>query len=257
MKVTLTLLIAVLCVYLPLTTFAGDIKQDLVLYLPLDEGTGNTIKDASGSGNDGERHNAKWVDGKSGKAIECGGEDIWATVKDAPKLNFKAGESLTLACWTKMTGAWSGQGNIVAKYKIGGGTTPFYGMFVYTGDKIHTYTRDAGSTLVELWSKDSINDKEWHHIALVRDAGKKVSLYVDGELNESKPDNTGDLTNAEAIAIGRHTTSQYYTGIVDEVMLWRRPLNDTEIVTIVKSGIQTTVDIQGKLSTTWGRIKNY
>ena len=256
MKVILTvLLITFWCAYLPFVVFAGDIKQDLVLYLPLDEGTGNTLKDDSASSNDGERHNAQWVDGYSGKALEFGGEDIWATVKDSPSLNFKADESLTLACWTKMTGPWSGQGNIVAKYQIGGGTTPFYGMFVYTDDKIHTYTRDAGGTLVDLWSQDTINDDKWHHVVLVRDAGKKVSLYVDGELNESKPDNTGDLTNAEALAIGRHTTNQYYTGIVDEVMLWRRALSDAEIMTVVTSGVQSAVDTQGKLATTWAEIK--
>jgi len=256
MKVILTLLLlSVWCAFLPFTAFAVDIKQDLVLYLPLDEGAGDTLKDASGSGNDGERHNAEWVKGQTGKALELGGQDIWATVKDAPNLNFKAGESLTLACWTKMTGPWSGQGNIVAKYRIGGGTTPFYGMFVFTDDKIHTYTRDAGGTLVDLWSKETINDNKWHHLALIRDAGKTVSLYVDGELNESKPDTTGDLTNPEPLAIGRHTSNQYYTGIVDEVMLWRRTLSDAEIMTVVKHGVQTAVDTRGKLTTTWSELK--
>jgi len=40
----------------------------------LDEGKGDTAKDSSGSGNDGTlANNPKWVEGKSGKALEFNG----------------------------------------------------------------------------------------------------------------------------------------------------------------------------------------
>ena len=39
------------------------------------EGKGGTAADASGNGNDGEIHGAKWVDGKFGKALEFNGTD--------------------------------------------------------------------------------------------------------------------------------------------------------------------------------------
>jgi hypothetical protein len=231
---------------------AANLRDKLVLYLPMDEGKGDAIADMSDSKFKGAAHNAKWVDGKIGKALEFGGQDIWATVPDAPELNFKQGESFTLACWTMMTGAWSGQGNIVAKYKIGGGTGPFYGMFVFTGDKIHTYTR--GGPNVELWSKASINDKKWHHLALVRDAGKTVTLYVDGQKDDAKDDTSGDLTNVETFSMGRHTTDQFYAGVVDEVALWRRALSQAEVQSVLQGGF-LAVEPHGRAATTWAALK--
>jgi hypothetical protein len=240
---------------LPVTHVWADLAGDLVLALSFEEGAGDMSDDLSGNGNNAEVHNAQWVDGRIGTALQFGGEDIWVTVPDSPMLNFGEGESFTLACWTKALGAGNGQGNFVAKYAIGAGTDPFYGMFLGPDHlKVHTYLRDQGKAhLVDLWSGDTIADDEWHHVALVRDAGNEVSLYVDGELNESKDDPTGDLTNTHPLAMGRHTTAEFYEGIVDEVALWRRVLSEAEIRESM--GGVAAVTPSGKLAATWADIK--
>ena len=247
---------ATLFLLLSVTYAQAQLNRDLVLHLNFDEMDGDTISDLSGNGNEAEVHNADWVDGNTGKALQFGGQDIWATVPDAPNLNFAEGESLTLACWTKVLGNGNKQGNFVAKYAIGGGTTPFYGMFLGPShSRVHTYVRDQGGTLAELWSVDTIVDDEWHHVALVRDAADgEVHLYVDGELNESGNDPTNDLTNSEPISMGRHTGDEFYEGMVDEVMLWRRALGAEEVLASM-GGISMVVSPSDKLAYTWARIK--
>ena len=238
---------------------AASLKDDMVVYLKMDEGQGLVTKDESGNGNDGEVHNAEWTDGVYEKGLKVGGMDIWVSVPDDPTLNFAEGESLTLAIWTKRTGPRSGcQGEIVAKYNIPDARVEFYGFFTdtdgTTDDKIRTYTRDAGS-MVNLWSKETINDEKWHHVALVRDANSKVlKLYVDGDLNDEAADTTKDLTNPDSLVMGRHYINCIYDGIVDELMLWRRALSGAEIQQAMK-GI-TAVDPGQKLSISWGELKS-
>ena len=237
---------------------AASLTDDLVVYLEMDEGKGDVAKDISGEGNDAELHNPEWVDGVYGKGLKFGGLDIWASIPDDPTLNFADGESFTLAIWTKVTDdLLNKKGSMVSKYQLVGGRQEFYGIFVEeVGYRVQTYCRDA--VLVQnLYSKNAINDEEWHHAALVRDAGSKIQLYVDGELEESEVDNTGDLTNPDPLVMGRHYVDLYYNGgIVDELLLWRRALSQAEIQQAMEGDTLTAVDSGQKLSISWGELKS-
>jgi hypothetical protein len=229
--------------------------EGLVVYLSFDDGSDKVIKDLSGVGHDGENHGAKSVEGKFGKALQFGGVDTWVTVEDAPDLNFGAEDSLTAMVWAKIIGAPTGQGNLLAKYAVGAGTTPFYGMFHNVSNQVHAYIRDNASKLTEQWSKSIINDDKWHHIALVRDTSKKKAyLYVDGNLESEKDDVAEDLTNNFPLAIGRHT-GEFLVGIVDEAMLFRRALSENEIKVAMTPKNLLAVSSNGKLATKWGDIK--
>jgi len=250
------ILISLLITVLSAALGYSKIPEGLVLYLSFDEGSGKVIKDLSDNGNDGENHGAKWVEGKYGKALEYSGVDSWITVPDTPALNFGPKDSLTAHCWGKITGPPSGQGNLLAKYAVGAGTTPFYGMFHNANNKLHAYIRDAGGTAVEPWSKDVINDDKWHHFALVRDAEKKkVYLYVDGNKDFEGPDTTSDLSNNVPLAIGRHT-GEFLRGMVDEVMVWRKALSEEEVKKSMEPADKLfAVYPLTKLAATWGSIK--
>jgi len=254
-KVLFLLISAICFIYLVSipSVYAMAKIEGLVLYLSFDVDD-KVIEDLSGNGHDGENHGAKSVEGKYGNALEFNGVTTWVTVEDAPDLNFAKGESLTAMCWGKILGAPSGQGNLLAKYAVGAGTTPFYGMFHNANNKLHAYIRDNNSTLVEPWSKDIINDDNWHHFALVRDAGKKVFLYVDGKLDFEGGDTTGDLTNNVPLAIGRHT-GEWLVGDVDEAMVFRRALSENEINQAMDPKNLMAVSSSGKLATKWGNLK--
>jgi hypothetical protein len=259
---------SVLCIYLELFITSvclfilsvaasyASVPEGLVLYLSFDDDSDNVIEDLSGNGNDGENHGATLVEGMHGMALEYSGMDTWITVPDTPELNFGPGESLTALCWVKVMGPPSGQGNFLAKYAVGAGTTPFYGMFHNANNQVHAYIRDGGGTLVDPWSQDVINDDEWHHLALVRDTDAgNAYLYVDGNLDFEGADPTGDLSNDVPLAIGRHT-GEFLVGIVDEVMVFRRALSEDEVIASMTPRTFMAVQSSGKLTATWGTIKS-
>ena len=250
------LVLTLMAVCIGASSQAASITDDMVVYLEMDEGKGLVTKDKSGNGNDGELHNAEWVDGVDGKGLQVGGNDIWVSIQDNPTLNFAQGKSFTLAIWTMRTGPSfppGDRGNVVAKYNIGGPTTPFYGIFFEKDNKLITFTRDGASS-VNLRPEETIDEGEWHHFALVRDAGKILQFYVDGSLASEEEDTTKDLTNPEPLVMGRHYTNLYYDGIVDELMLWRRALSGDEIQQAMEGSI--AVDPGQKLSVTWAKLKS-
>ena len=64
------------------------IEDNLVLHLPFDEGKGDPVEDKSGKGNNGAiQGGAKWVEGKSGKALESSGKDSFVEIQDSASLN--------------------------------------------------------------------------------------------------------------------------------------------------------------------------
>lgn len=248
-------LVSICLTILLITVSHAEMPEGLVLYLSFDDDSGDVIEDLSGNGNNGENHGAIPVEGIHGMALEYEGLETWITVPDTPELNFGPGESLTALCWVKVVGPPSGQGNFLAKYAVGAGTTPFYGMFHNATNQVHAYIRDSGGTLVDPWSKDVINDDQWHHLALIRDAeAGDVYLYVDGNLDFEGADSTGDLSNNVPLAIGRHT-GEFLVGIVDEVMVFRSALSADEVMASMDPSTLLAVHSSGKLVTTWSQMK--
>jgi len=88
----LLLLSILLSIFICSQAMAAKI-DGLVLYLSFDEGTGDTVKDGSGNGNDGNITKAKWVNGKFSKALEFDGS-AFVEVASSDSL-----ESLTDEIW--------------------------------------------------------------------------------------------------------------------------------------------------------------
>ena len=93
----------------------------------------------------------------------------------------------------------------------------------------------------------------WHHVAGVYDGSAtpgagRVSIYLDGQLQDTHVGNDASpglgLTQAvlpgQFAALGRHGDQDefYFSGILDDVALWRRPLSPAEIVLIHASGTE-------------------
>ena len=70
----------------------------LVAAYGFDEGTGTTLTDASGNGNNGTITNATWApSGKYGKALQFNGTSARVTIPDAASLHLTTG--MTLEAW--------------------------------------------------------------------------------------------------------------------------------------------------------------
>ena len=87
--------------------------EGLVLYLPFDEGSGNTIKNLSGNHNDGTINGAEWVkDGKIGAALSFDAGD-YVEIPHSQSLSIT--DEITVMAWTNMRANASGEMAIVSK----------------------------------------------------------------------------------------------------------------------------------------------
>lgn len=75
--------IITLCLLVCVAFSHADLMEGLVLYMPLDEGSGSTTKDFSTNGFEGEvMGNAKWIDGEFGKALQFAAAADHVVVED-------------------------------------------------------------------------------------------------------------------------------------------------------------------------------
>ncbi|KKL04273.1 hypothetical protein LCGC14_2617730, partial [marine sediment metagenome] len=87
--IILVLAVAVFCS----NVLAVEKETGLVLHYTFDKGAGDTVRDKSGQGNDGEiLGGTRWVKGKFGSALEFNGKDGYVDCGAKPSLNIgKAG----------------------------------------------------------------------------------------------------------------------------------------------------------------------
>jgi len=79
----------------------------------------------------------------------------------------------------------------------------------------------------------SVNDGAWHHLAATYN-GSEMRLYIDGALNSSSTNYSGDLpTNEDNVWIGRHydhsNSSNYFNGTMDDVRIYNESLSAEQI----------------------------
>jgi len=80
----------------------GDAKVDpdtIVGMWLFDEGSGDTTKDSSGNGDDGEINGAQWVEGKFGTALEFNGSTDAVACPDNESLDIT--DAITVSAWIK------------------------------------------------------------------------------------------------------------------------------------------------------------
>ena len=255
---TLTLLISFTLV-IAYTSFAEYGYENLTALWLFDEGEGTEAGDTSSQDNVGQIHGATWVDGKFGKALQFDGTDDWVEVAHSDSVGFEKGNSFSVTLnfkGTKVAGALAGK-----NYEDKSQATPWYLLWNGGGDnKVTFFLRDSANTSFRPQSTTEIGDDQWHFIAGVAntDTGK-ASIWIDGKMEADLDFNTDDgYGTAEGVFhIGRHF-DRYTNGIIDEVALYNVALDGDDINSIMNDGLVsiTAVEAQGKLTTTWGKIKH-
>ncbi len=214
-----------------------------------DEGGGDTARDSSGKGNDGKLvGDPKRVAGKFGEALEFDGEDDCVEVPDDDTLDVTA---VTLAAWVKSEANLLVDGNVIV-YKL--------------SSYIHQYwssTMNPGVFVAAAWCGSGwlpqavIWDGEWHHVALTYD-GSVQRFFADGVFAGDNAACKGDIDITDNdLIIGTGNTGSY-TGLIDEVAVFDVALDEEDFEIIIAEGFRalTAVSSIGKLTATWGSIKN-
>ena len=91
-----------------------------------------------------------------------------------------------------------------------------------------------GSTDNEL-SSILWNDNDWHHTVITND-GTNSYVYNDGVLKNTITSSIWTTAGSLSMGIAQPTASFGFNGLIDEVGIWSRELNSTEVGELYNSG---------------------
>lgn len=213
-----------------------------------DEGKGNTANDSSKRNHIAKAEGkVEWDQGKIGQAgkFEPG---AYFVVDHTKTLNLS---TFTITVWVKFfedTGG--GEQNIVHKQEGEDRSTRNYTVKMWEGTPFFIFASKGDGEALKLRGTSKITDGNWHHLAGSYDKTKGI-LYVDGKMEAEKNFTKEPSTNSADLRIG-----DGINGLVDEVQILSSALSAAEIRSVMKNGIQLTVQPLDKIATIWGRLKN-
>ena len=213
----------------PLSPYLPEnLRQGLVLYLWMNEGSGNRVYDLSGNGNHGTIYGATWTRLASGKnALHFDGVDDYADCGSSSSL---MPSTVSALAWLYPTSYAVQYARVLEKggYRVGGG----YGLeFNPYGSMKQRFVIWIGETAQTIDSSSVIHLYRWTHVAGVFD-GSTMKLYVNGVLEASRS-NVVMTANTAPLTIGRATSGGYvFPGLISCVLIYSRALSDAEIRTL-------------------------
>lgn len=241
---------------------AGGLPEGLVAYYPLDA-AGSRVRDASGNGNDGEAHGARFVEeGAVGGCFEFrGGPDQGDFIRvphSASLVSMQETRGLTLCAWIRPRSLPRDFPVVVGK---GGNQKPdccggYEFMLNAHGDNDLSFTSGTSAALITRNAKGRYVNKRldrWIHVAVAlqsRPTSPEFAFYVDGVRSELSDADSGlDGRNApfdipNDLYIGgpdpsHHPNRSFFDGWIDEVMIFNRRLTEDEIRRIHEAGSRT------------------
>ena len=184
---------------------------DNVAVYNLDEGSGTTIHDSSGYGNDGTISNPEWVSGRSGYALHFTQENQYIIIPHDESLNPGTGD-FTVEAWIKGTDPWVE----ISKLAYGHGYSLVVVSVGSTAYIQFTITDGVSAGPMYTFPLSNLNDGNWHHVVGSRE-GDTVKVYFDDVLRASEyAPGLGDVSSDTNLIIG----SSYEAEVtIDEVKI--------------------------------------
>ena len=248
-RIISTIFLASLFVIPCLTNADISLKDDdLLLYLPFNGDT----EDYSKNENHGELvGSADFVEGKYGEALAFS-ETGEVRCPHIP-MNEK---SFTVCMWVNPELAGGSEQCVFTQIQANATNTSLH-YRIYTSGTVR-----MGFYNNDLDAAGAVKSGEWAHLCFWLDVdGNSRRIYVNGKQVAEDAGKSGIeyLGNAGNTMIGSWGTSgQKFNGAIDEVQVWDRVLTEREIQQSMEDLITGfAVDASGKLSTTWGSLKNH
>ena len=250
----------VLSISLLITPAFAQVEMDTLVGLWLfDEGSGDVAVDSSNSALDAELVGGpKWVSGVFGSGLELDGAGAYVEVP----AHVNPTEAITVSIWVKsMTDDWNQHGWMVEKRNA-------YIIHPNAGTKNVSWPICNGGC----WNKPGgwrdgevgpADITEWHLYTTTFDsASGEWNIYIDGVAESTMEINTDPLDADDGpVFIGRDTCcdGRFGDAVIDEVAIFNVALSANEIKMMMEKGLSamllTPVEPEGKLSTTWGNVK--
>ncbi|MCY3549445.1 MAG: LamG domain-containing protein [Candidatus Poribacteria bacterium] len=257
------LLIGTLCMFMAeiQDTSAEALDPDLVLYFDYEDFEGKTVLEKSGRGYDGEINGkiTQSDDGKFGKAgqfaagsfLDLDGPNV--DPDDIPT------EGMSVVAWINVEAI---SDMAIFNARAGDGTWLVHPEA--RGDGNYRWLNrgpNPGRTIFDIRAGKNVA-KEWQHYAgTYSRADGKAILYINGKKvgEEASRLDTPIAGNwGQGARVGFNIDNKRpFTGLMDELNVWKRGLTEEEVNAIMNDSVETflAVEAHGKLATTWGSLK--
>ncbi len=203
----------------------------LVAAYGFNEGSGATVTDTSGNGNNGTISGATWTtSGKDGNALVFNGANALVTINNSTTLQLSA--AMTLEAWVNpgvVSNAWrdviyKGNDNYFLEGGSGNGSVPVVGG-------------TFGGSDVVLNGTGALPANTWTYLAATYD-GTTTRLYVNGVQVASQAQTGAIATSTNPLQIGGDSLyGQFFQGTIDEVRIYNVALTAAQIQTDMNTPI--------------------
>jgi len=222
------------------TVFNLQVEPGLIGWWKFDEvGVSATAADSSGFNKNGVVQNGPvtWVSGRKSNALQLSGASQSVLVMDSYQPR-----NYTVSAWVKP--ASTANQNIFLRTSASGPLSAWSHVMRTSSSRFQHYTYDgAGKTVT---GTTVIVPDVWYHVVIVAGNAVFARLYVNG-VEQGTPLGVGTLwALGDRYFIGSISGGSigYFSGVIDDVMLFNRSLNATEVRQIYTNVSCTGVSTQ-------------
>ncbi|GIX06561.1 MAG: hypothetical protein KatS3mg115_0964 [Candidatus Poribacteria bacterium] len=241
-----------------LTAAAQVVEPDLILYFDYEEIQGDIVPNRAGQGNNGVINgDIQLVDnGKIGKAARF----ARGSFIDLDGPNWPAEliprEGMSVLAWVNVDNL--NDHHAIFNARASDATWVVHPELRSEGNFRWLLRSNGGTTIFDIRAGVA-KAQEWIHFAGTYDSNVGAVLYINGEKVGEAP---GGGLIAEDWGMGARVgynidNARPFTGLMDELNIWKRGLTEEEVKRIMDLGpVPTAVNPQGKLAITWGELKS-
>jgi len=186
----------------------------LLAYWKFDETDGTIAYDSVGA-NHGNVYGARWTSGKINGALDFDGSSDYVEVAGITNpIN------MTYMLWVKvdsLTGMW----NTLIEFA---NDAPWFGILSTGQVNLYSYVT----------SVRTISIGQWYHLAVTSD-GYESTIYINGQPDPSI--GWPNTSTGTGLGIGYHSGDTHFNGLIDHVMIFKRPLPAAEIQQHYQNGL--------------------
>src|SRR6266511_3124695 len=227
------------------TSSSAAAQENLAIsHWKFDEPSGDIAIDSATNGHTGTIIGAVRVVGKIEGALSFNGSGDYVFASDAQSGGTNgAGLDIGTRNWT--VAAWvntTSSGMVVTKMGFVGGSNPDgWGMSVSRNGTVGAVIHKSGGGIVNIFSGDgaTVNDGQWHHIAVVFDRDGSMTRYADGAptgAQNSLASLSGQsLDDTKQLRIGARDQAGdeiFFNGRIDDARVYARALSGEEIAAL-------------------------
>jgi hypothetical protein len=230
-------IIVALAVVLTSGAYAAD--PDLIGWWKLDEGSGNTVADSSGSGNDGTIHNtasgglgaggSAWlIDPERGMVLSFNGNDSGGAYvsTDLPIPAMTLENDFTWAFWAKQDSGQETNNDVILGNRYGASTwIKFTPSFFEFGSNAADYAIDY----------DNLPADTWVHHAVVKD-GMNYTYYRNGVQSGSNSINRTCEELPFCMGGDAANVAELWRGCLSDVRIYSKALSAEEVMAAMEGG---------------------